>query len=116
MSVWLLLPAHLLLMTSLAAVFTPVFTLGLGALPRELYSHGSSMLGTMQQVAAAIGTAVVVAVLSARESSLLADGVDAVSAHVGGMRWGFGVGAVLAVVVLALAFVMPGRLAAKEPA
>jgi MFS transporter, DHA2 family, lincomycin resistance protein len=111
MSVWLVLPVHVLLMVSLAAVFTPVFTVSLGSLPPELYSHGSSMLGTLQQVAAAMGTAVVVAVLSARESALLADGVDQLSAHVGGMRWGFGVGAALALVVVVLALFMPGRVA-----
>src|SRR6188768_997071 len=52
-SAWLVLVAHVLLMVSLAAVFTPVFTLGLGALPPHLYSHGSSLLGSLQQVAAA---------------------------------------------------------------
>ncbi|WP_137293821.1 MDR family MFS transporter [Nocardioides dongxiaopingii] len=114
--VWALLPVHVLLMVSLAAVFTPVFTLSLGALPPQLYSHGSSMLGTLQQVAAAMGSAIVVAVLSAREDSLLAGGADAVAAHVGGMRWGFGVGAVLAVVVLVLAFLMPSRLPSRDEA
>ncbi len=69
-SVWLVLVAHVLLMVSLAAVFTPVFTLGLGALPPHLYSHGSSLLGTLQQVAAAIGTAVVVTVMSSRAAAL----------------------------------------------
>ena len=44
-------------MVSLAAIFTPVFTLGLGAVPQHLYSHGSSMLGALQQVAGAIGAA-----------------------------------------------------------
>ena len=47
-------------MVSLAALFTPVFTLSLGALPGHLYSHGSSLLGTSQQVSAAIGTAEIV--------------------------------------------------------
>ena len=46
----LVLGAHVLLMVSLAALFTPVFTLSLGALPPHLYSHGSSLLGTTQQV------------------------------------------------------------------
>ena len=64
MPFWQLLAAHVLLMVSLAAVFTPVFTLGLGALPMHLYSHGSSMLGTLQQVAAAFGTALVVTLMS----------------------------------------------------
>lgn len=112
-TVWFVLGAHVLLMVSLALVFTPVFTLALGALPMELYSHGSSLLGALQQVAAATGAAIVVAVMAARNSSLLADGASDVEAQVGGTQWGFAVGAVLAVVVVAVAVVMPGRLPAK---
>jgi DHA2 family lincomycin resistance protein-like MFS transporter len=113
--VWFVLGAHVLLMVSLAAVFTPVFTLGLGALPPQLYSHGSSMLGTMQQVAAAIGTAVVVTVMSSRSTTLTEDGATPIDALVGGMKWGFGIGALIAVVVLCVAIVMPGRLPQAEP-
>ena len=47
---WLVLVLHMVLMVSLASAFTPVFTLGLGSLPQHLYSHGSSILGTLQQV------------------------------------------------------------------
>ncbi len=104
------LTAHVLLMISLAAVFTPVFTLGLGALPPSLYSHGSSLLGTLQQVAAAAGTAIIVAVVASRQASLLERGADQVSATVGANQWGFGVGAVLALVVVGIALVLPGRL------
>ncbi|MGA8256700.1 MAG: MDR family MFS transporter [Nocardioides sp.] len=110
------LPVHILMMISLAAVFTPVFTLGLGALPPHLYSHGSSILGTLQQVAAATGTAVVIAVMSARETGLLDDGLPALEARVAGMEWGFGVGAILAVVVVAVALLMPGRLPDEQHA
>ena len=102
-------------MVSLAAVFTPVFTLGLGALPPHLYSHGSSLLGTLQQVAAAFGTALVVTVMSSRATALAQDGADRAQALVGGMQWAFGVGAVLSVAVLVLAFLLPARNAAPVP-
>lgn len=115
-SVWLVLAAHVLLMVSLAAVFTPVFTLGLGALPPHLYSHGSSLLGTLQQVAASVGTAAVVAVMSWRSADLVRGGTDPVDALVGGMRWAFAVGAVLSLVVLVLAFRLPGRLVTEDVA
>lgn len=115
-SVWMILPFHVLLMVSLALVFTPVFTLALGSLPPHLYSHGSSTLGALQQVAAAAGTAVVVAVVTARSTSLGSAGADELHALVGGMRWGFGVGAVLAVVVLVVALLMPNRLPAGAEA
>lgn len=113
-SVWLVLPVHVLLMVSLALVFTPVFTLSLGALPPHLYSHGSSTLGALQQVAAAAGTAIVVAVSTARSTSQAAAGADGLHALVSGMKWGFGVGAVLGVVVLAMALTMPNRLPAGQ--
>lgn len=108
-SIWLVPAAHVLLMVSLAAVFTPVFTLGLGARPAHLYSHGSSLLGALQQVAAAVGTAVAVSVLSARSAELARAGADPARALVGGLQWACGVCAVLCVVVLALALLLPAR-------
>ena len=105
----LVLGAHVLLMISLAAIFTPVFTLGLGALPPQLYSHGSSLLGTMQQVAAAVGTAVVVTVMSWRARTLVEGGADRLHAVVSGMQWAFGVGALVSVLVLCLALAIPQR-------
>lgn len=103
---------HVLLMVCLAAVFTPVFSLGLGDLPMHLYSHGSSILGTAQQVSAAFGTALVVTVLSSRATALVQGGSDPLAAQMGGMRWAFVVGAVLSLVVLAVAVRLPGRAAA----
>ena len=110
----LVLAAHVLLMVGLAAVFTPVFTLGLGSVPSRLYSHASSMLGTLQQVAAAIGTALVVTVMTARAGALAEQGAGEAEALLGGMRSAFVVGAVLFLVVVVLAFVLPGR--PDEPA
>lgn len=110
MPYWQILGLHTLLMLSLAAVFTPIFTLGMGALPPHLYSHGSSMLGTLQQVAAAFGTALAVTVVSARTTHLVATGVDPVPAQVSGMQLAFGVAAGLAVLMIALGVRLPNRL------
>lgn len=114
MPYWQLLVLHILLMVSLAAAFTPVFTLGLGALPEHLYSHGSSMLGTLQQVAAAFGTALVVTVMSTRSTALRADGIDAAAAQLDGLRLAFGVSAALALVVIVMAVLLPNRAEATE--
>ncbi|MEU6084355.1 MDR family MFS transporter [Streptomyces sp. NPDC047108] len=111
MPFWQVLGLHALLMVSLAATFTPVFTLGMGGLPPHLYSHGSSMLGTLQQVAAAFGTALVVTVMSARSSHLVADGVAAVPAQVSGMKLAFGIATALAVVTIVVAAKLPNRVA-----
>jgi DHA2 family lincomycin resistance protein-like MFS transporter len=105
---------HVLMMVSLALVFTPVFTLGLGALPQHLYSHGSSLLGALQQVAGAAGAAVSVAVLSSRSSHLAALGANPATAFTGGMQRAFMVGAALSLIVVAIALVLPGHLPAPE--
>jgi DHA2 family lincomycin resistance protein-like MFS transporter len=107
-----ILGTHILLMVSLALIFTPVFTLGLGAVPPQLYPHASSLLGALQQVAGAMGAALSVAVLTARGDSLAADGASRLGAYVGGMQWAFGLSAILSLAVVLLAVVLPGRLPA----
>jgi DHA2 family lincomycin resistance protein-like MFS transporter len=61
---WELLAAHMLLSLGLAFLFTPLFTIALGSLPPHLYGHGSAVVGTVQQVAGAAGTALFVTVMS----------------------------------------------------
>ncbi|MEV7008868.1 MDR family MFS transporter [Streptosporangium sp. NPDC051022] len=109
MPFWQLLGLHALLMVSLAATFTPVFTLGLGAVPPSLYSHGSSILSTLQQVSAAIGTALVITVMSVRADALRSAGVTETLANLDGMRLAFIIGAVLSVAVVVTALLLPAR-------
>jgi MFS transporter, DHA2 family, lincomycin resistance protein len=112
---WQLLGLHMLMMVCLAATFTPVFTLGLGALPRHLYSHGSSILGTLQQVAAALGIAVTVTVMTLRAEQVLVAAGPA-EAQLQGMRVAFAVCALISVVVVAMAWLLPGRAARETSA
>jgi DHA2 family lincomycin resistance protein-like MFS transporter len=109
MPYWQLLALHMLLMLSLACLFTPVFTLGLGALPPHLYSHGSSMVGTLQQVAAAFGTALAVTVMTIRADQLTGNGLEAAPAQLGGMRLAFLISAVISIAVVVIALRMPAR-------
>jgi DHA2 family lincomycin resistance protein-like MFS transporter len=113
--IWLVLAAHVLLMVSLALIFTPVFTLGLGDVPPHLYSHGSSLLGALQQVAGAMGTAVVATLISLRTTHLLEQGDEPLSAQVGGMTAGFWFGVALTTVVLGLLLRLPNRAATPQP-
>lgn len=106
---WMLLAMHMVLMLGLSLLFTPLFTMGLGALPRTLYSHGSSLLGTVQQVAGAFGTALVVMIMSSRAAMLTADGVAQAPATLEGMRWAFGVSALVGLAVLGLVSRLPAR-------
>lgn len=114
MPYWQILGLHVLLMVSLAFMFTPIFTLGMGALPPQLYSHGSSMLGTLQQVAAAFGTALMVTVMTARTTSQIEGGLAPAAAQVSGLRWAFIVAAALALVTVVLAARLPQRVAPAE--
>jgi DHA2 family lincomycin resistance protein-like MFS transporter len=110
----LILGVHILMMIGLAALFTPVFTLGLGDVPMNLYSHGSSMLGTIQQVAGAFGTALVITLMTSHEKSQIGDGVPKLAARIDGMQLAFLVSAVIAVAVIVLVTMLPNR-AAVDP-
>ena len=63
--IWLLVVAQLILSLALASSFTPLSTAALASLTPPLYSHGSAVLGTMQQVAGAAGVAVMITIMSA---------------------------------------------------
>jgi DHA2 family lincomycin resistance protein-like MFS transporter len=91
----LLLAAHVTFSAGLALMFTPLFTAGLGAVAPHLYSHASAIVGTVQQVAGAAGTALLVAVLSAQTSSLVAAGEPVDMATAGGVRLAFLVAAIV---------------------
>ena len=100
---------QVVLMLGIAALMTPAFTLGLGSVPSRLYSHGSSLLGTSQQVAAAVGTALTVTVLSWRERVATEGGAGPDAAYVTGVEAAFLVMAVLSVGVIVLALMLPAR-------
>ncbi|HET9648960.1 MAG TPA: DHA2 family efflux MFS transporter permease subunit [Microlunatus sp.] len=95
--IWQLLGLHMAVMASLAFLFTPAFTSGLNPLPPHLYSHGSAILTTLQQVAGAAGTAVLVMIMTARAASLVAAGVPQAEAVNGGIELAFAVAAVIAI-------------------
>ncbi|QCB95366.1 MDR family MFS transporter [Cellulomonas shaoxiangyii] len=113
---WVVVGAHLTMSAGLALVFTPLFTSALGAVPKPLYSHGSAVIGTVQQVAGAAGTAVFVTVLTAVSAGLVADGADAVTATAGGVRGAFLLGAILSLPAIGAALlVRPAPPGAERP-
>ncbi|PZE68270.1 MFS transporter [Curtobacterium sp. MCBD17_021] len=100
-SVWFVLGAHVVLSLGLALTFTPLFTSALGGLPPRLYSHGSAVLGTAQQLAGAAGTALFVTLLTigATTAAVGGDGLTAAEATArataSGVHSAFLVGAVI---------------------
>src|SRR5690606_19341678 len=89
----LILAGHMVMSLGLALMFTPLFTASLGSLPPRLYSHGSAILGSVQQVAGAAGIALFVALMTIRTAGLTAAGIDPLEALAGGIRTGFRCGA-----------------------
>jgi DHA2 family lincomycin resistance protein-like MFS transporter len=63
-SVWLVAAIQTTLFLGFAFLFPPLFTASLGSLPMHLYSHGSALIATIQQVAGAAGAAVFVALFT----------------------------------------------------
>ncbi|MEU9716253.1 DHA2 family efflux MFS transporter permease subunit [Streptomyces sp. NPDC047976] len=115
-SPWLVLALHVALSAGMAFVFTPVFTSGLSVLPPHLYPHGSAILGSLQQVSAAAGTALVISVMTGHAASAAADGADATGALATGVRWGFGVGAVLGALTVLVALLVRTPPVPEPPA
>jgi DHA2 family lincomycin resistance protein-like MFS transporter len=102
-SVWWLLTVHIILSIALACFLTPTFATGLNPLPPSLYSHGSAIMGTLQQVAGAAGTALVITVMSSRMASLIDDGSSKLAAETAGLQAAFAVLMIFAVVAIVLA-------------
>nr|WP_294692862.1 MDR family MFS transporter [uncultured Friedmanniella sp.] len=89
--IWLLVAYHLALSMGLACLFTPAFTTALNPLPPSLHSHGSAILSTLQQVAGAAGTALLVGIMAGRTASLTGTGTPALAAQGEGLQTAFGV-------------------------
>lgn len=115
-----LLGAHIVLMLSLAFLFTPAFSASLGSLAPQLYSHGSATIATLQQVAGAAGTAIFVALYATGVASTGGADPDLPSsaAAAQGSHLAFVAGAILslAVIVLALLVRKPAARADVAPA
>ncbi|WP_458107920.1 DHA2 family efflux MFS transporter permease subunit [Arthrobacter sp. R3-55] len=88
---------HVTLSLGLALLFTPAFTTGLNPLPPHLYSHGSAIISTAQQVAGAAGTALLVSIYAV---------VSASSNEVAGMQAAFMAATVIAVAAVVLGAMM----------
>jgi len=88
----------------LAASFTPLFSASLGSLERRLYSHGSAALNTLQQVAGAAGTALLISIYSSTLHAGEAEGLSAAMAGLPGARAAFLMAAVIATATVVLAF------------
>ncbi|WP_309128323.1 DHA2 family efflux MFS transporter permease subunit [Microbacterium sp.] len=115
-SVGWIIAVHVALNLGLGFVFTPLLTSALGSLPHHLYSHGSAMTSTLQQVAGAAGTALFVTLMSVGSAEALAAGADAVTAISEGVHAAFLLGACVASAAVALTLFVRRPAAVEEPA
>ncbi|MBA8793892.1 DHA2 family lincomycin resistance protein-like MFS transporter [Friedmanniella endophytica] len=114
-SVWFLLGLHLVLSVGLACIFTPAFTTGLNPLPPHLYSHGSAILSTLQQVAGAAGTALLVTIMAGRMVTLENDGAAPLVAQNAGINTAFLVAGFVGLVAIVLAALLADRKPVGAP-
>lgn len=103
-SVWALLAGHIVISIGLALIFTPIFTSSMGSVRKELYSHASAVLGSVQQLAGAAGIALFIALMTIRTAALTAEGADPVDALAAGIRLAFLVGAIISLGAVLAAF------------
>jgi DHA2 family lincomycin resistance protein-like MFS transporter len=97
--------AQTLLSVGLALTFTPLFTASLGSLEPRMYSYGSAVLSTTQQVAGAAGIALLVTVLSSVAAGT-AGGAGDIAAEAEGVRAAFTLAAILSTPTVVLAFLV----------
>ncbi|WP_269076379.1 MDR family MFS transporter [Corynebacterium comes] len=91
---------HIVFSLGLALMMTPLMTTALGSLPSRLYGHGSAILNTLQQLAGATGTAVLIAALSFGTQASRDRGVGLSQATADGAHTAFVVAGVMAILVL----------------
>ena len=114
--IWFIVATHVLLTIGLGLMFTPLLTGALGSLTPQLYSHGSAVVGTVQQIAGAAGTALFVAVMSASSAGYLSDGLPGIEAMAGGIHIAFLLGASISVLAFAATFFVRQSPAQEAPA
>ncbi|MEU6861296.1 MDR family MFS transporter [Glycomyces sp. NPDC046736] len=104
--IWFVVVAHVLLSLGLSTLMTPLMTSSLGALRPELYSHGSAILSTLQQVAGAAGTAVFITLMTTGQAAAIADGATETAAQAQGIHEAFIWGTGMALVAVAASFLV----------
>lgn len=101
---WQLIAMHLVLSLGMSCTFSPAYSTALGSLPRQLTPYGSATVTTMQQLAAAGGTAVYITVLSIAQTLATQNGSAPSAAFVTGVQAAFHFGTVVAAATFLLSF------------
>ncbi|MFJ8259144.1 DHA2 family efflux MFS transporter permease subunit [Peribacillus asahii] len=106
-ALWMVVVTHIVMMLGIGAVLAATQTNTLNSLPRQYYPDGIAITQTIQQVAGAVGIAVMVSVLSAKQTSYLATTANELpQAAVAGSSFVFAIGLILAVINFVLSLFM----------
>ncbi|WP_338451121.1 DHA2 family efflux MFS transporter permease subunit [Niallia oryzisoli] len=124
---------HAVRMLGLSLVMMPVSTNGLNQLPRRFYPHGTAMNNTLNQVSGAIGTALLVTLMSNRTenvmSRLMTDAIHQgggqptaevqqqmlLKATLDGINFTFFISTIIIAIALILAFFIKRETQAEDP-
>ena len=102
-ALWMIVVTHIVMMLGIGAVLASVQTNTLNSLPKRYYPDGIALTQTVQQVAGAVGIAVMVSILSAKETGYLAANPNEhAQAAASGSSFVFTVSLILAVVNVVL--------------
>ncbi len=113
-SLWMIVVTHIIMMLGIGAVLASVQTNTLNSLPKQYYPDGIAITQTIQQVAGAIGIAVMVSLLSAKQTSFLATSAnDLPQATASGSSLVFKISLLLAVINIVLSFFIKNPVALK---
>ncbi|MBC5636101.1 DHA2 family efflux MFS transporter permease subunit [Ornithinibacillus sp. BX22] len=99
-------------MFGLSMVMMPIATAGLNQLPKRLIPHGAAMDNTMRQIAASVGTAILVTVMTTSEES--AASREIVNPDIYGANVAFIVVAALSLVGLLIALFIKDKRQSQE--
>ncbi|WP_407360844.1 MDR family MFS transporter [Microbacterium sp. LBN7] len=99
---WVLIIVQAAMSVGLAMSFTPLFSASLGSLQRSLYSHGSAVLNTLQQVGGAAGVALLTVTYSAILHAGESEGLSTATAGAPGARMAFLIAAIISLAAVAL--------------
>jgi MFS transporter, DHA2 family, lincomycin resistance protein len=102
-ALWMIVVTHIVMMLGIGAVLAAVQTNTLNSLPKQYYPDGIALTQTIQQVAGAVGIAVMISILSAKQNSYVATiANEPAQAAAAGSSLVFTIGLVLALVNVVL--------------
>lgn len=115
-SVAFVVAMHVIFSLGLAMLYTPLMTTALGSLPQSLYGHGSAILNTLTQLAAAFGTAFMIAIYSGVAAGMQAGGIPREAAlGEGAALANLLTGGIAAVATVLTLFIRPAADSHAEP-